>query len=156
MKRTARDLLLKIQACPGTNATDLARELGVSPYVVRYWRRKFGISRPNPLREKALHLLAQGCTTQDVAQDVGRTAGTVRAWKRAAKMGKRNRYSSDAAGQCVALAKDLPLHAVGTLLGLPTSTVRLWIRRQLRELARGAEEAAPCPQHERNGTPKTG
>lgn len=134
----------------GTSPQVLAPVLGVSPYVVRYWRKKLGTSaaRPNPQRDLALRLLRSGSSPAEVARAVGRAVGTVRSWGRAAKIGRRNRYTPEMGSRCAEMLRDNSARAAGQLLKLPPATVRLWAGRAARDLARGGQKPSPKGLHD--------
>jgi transposase len=75
----------------GQSIESIARELGRHPSTVSYWARKHGLTSSHAERHAArggidratlARLVALGCSTRQIAEELGRSLGTVRHWLR--------------------------------------------------------------------------
>lgn len=80
---------LRVLLARGVSVEQIARRFGKDPSTVSYWMRKYGLEAPNRdkhaarggiERERLEELVAAGMSIGQIAEEVGRSTGTVRHW----------------------------------------------------------------------------
>jgi transposase-like protein len=130
----------------GLSQRRVARELGVSHYMVKRWAKEAGISRgpkkyPPEVREKALELLKQGLTYREVSQMLGVKEDTLAEWARKAGIKKREwrKYPPEVKEKVLELVKQgVPASQAARQLGVNPQTVLGWVREAGISLGRAS------------------